>query len=126
MADSRRNNLWYPRMLTIPSPNLKHNDMVKMTTIAIDDNMKRKRLSTFYSKNDVLTISLHTNHGLWGASHPQARLTNEASSSKGKGFNINVPLWHGTGDKDYELVMSELVIPAIDNFKSKMIVMTFG
>jgi hypothetical protein len=47
MADSCRNDLRYPRMLTIPSPNLKHNDKVRRPTTAVDDNMERIVQSTF-------------------------------------------------------------------------------
>lgn len=97
-----------------------------MVVLDIDVHYGNGTAEGFYSRDDVLTISLHMNHGSWGASHPQTGLTDEVGSGKGKGFNINVPLPNGTGDKGYELAMSELVIPAIDNFKPEMIVMTFG
>lgn len=98
----------------------------RVVVLDIDVHYGNGTAEGFYSRDDVLTISLHMNHGSWGASHPQTGLTDEVGSGKGKGFNINVPLPNGTGDKGYELAMSELVIPAIDNFKPEMIVMTFG
>ena len=80
----------------------------------------------FYQRDDVLTISLHMNHGSWGRSHPQTGRVDEAGMGKGLGFNMNVPLPNGTGDMGYELAMRELVVPALARFKPELIVMVIG
>mgnify|MGYP000190924982 CR=1 FL=1 len=80
----------------------------------------------FYQRDDVLTISLHMNHGSWGHSHPQTGRVDEAGTGKGLGFNMNVPLPNGTGDMGYELAMQELVVPALARFEPELIVMVIG
>lgn len=80
----------------------------------------------FYNSSDVLAISLHMNHGSWGPSHPQSGSIDELGEGRGLGFNLNIPLPNGTGDKGYEYAMMELVAPAITKFRPDMVVMVIG
>jgi len=53
----------------------------------------------FYNRNDVFTVSLHADPSrfypfFWGHA-------NERGSGQGLGYNLNIPLPRGTGDKDY-------------------------
>lgn len=98
----------------------------RVAVIDIDVHYGNGTAEGFYSRDDVYTISLHMNHGSWGASHPQTGLTDEAGEGVGKGFNLNIPLPNGTGDDGYEHAMAELVVPALSEFKPEMIVLTFG
>ena len=98
----------------------------RVAVIDVDVHYGNGTAEGFYSRDDVYTISLHMNHGSWGASHPQTGLTDEAGEGVGKGFNLNIPLPNGTGDDGYEHAMAELVVPALSEFKPEMIVLTFG
>jgi hypothetical protein len=53
-------------------------------------------------------------------------LHDEVGRGKGLGFNLNVPLPNGTGDKGYEHAMHELVVPAISKFMPEMILLVIG
>ncbi|KAK9156855.1 hypothetical protein Scep_003429 [Stephania cephalantha] len=80
----------------------------------------------FYRTDKVLTISLHMNHGSWGPSHPQSGSIDELGEGEGYGFNLNVLLPNGTGDRGYNYAVDELVIPAVQKFKPTMLVFVIG
>jgi acetoin utilization deacetylase AcuC-like enzyme len=67
----------------------------------------------FWSRPDVLTISLHMDHGAWGASHPQTGAVSELGAGDGRGFNVNLALPYGSGDGGYERAMREIVAPIV-------------
>ncbi len=80
----------------------------------------------FYARDDVLTVSLHMDHGAWGPSHPQTGQADEIGRGRGVGFNLNLPLPMGTGDGGYERAMEEIVVPAVDAFAPDMLVVAAG
>ena len=67
----------------------------------------------FYDDADVLTVSLHMNHGAWGATHPQTGDVDEVGSGNGVGKNLNLPMPYGSGDIAYLRVFDEIVAPAV-------------
>jgi acetoin utilization deacetylase AcuC-like enzyme len=80
----------------------------------------------FYERADVLTISLHMNHGSWGENHPESGLADEVGRGEGVGFNRNIPLPYGVGNDGYEAVMTELVTPLINDFAPNLIIIAAG
>jgi acetoin utilization deacetylase AcuC-like enzyme len=98
----------------------------RVAVVDIDVHYGNGTAEGFYERDDVLTISLHMNHGSWGPSHLQTGLHDEVGRGKGLGFNLNVPLPNGTGDKGYEHAMHELVVPAISKFMPEMILLVIG
>ncbi len=80
----------------------------------------------FYHRDDVLTISMHMNHGSWGPSHLQTGGVEEIGTAAGKGFNINLPLHFGSGDICYNEVFRQCVVPAVTNFNPDLIVLANG
>ena len=80
----------------------------------------------FYDRSDVLTISIHMNHGSWGPNHPELGLAEEIGSGAGVGFNRNVPLPYGVGNSCYEAILADLVTPLIDEFVPTVIVIAAG
>jgi acetoin utilization deacetylase AcuC-like enzyme len=80
----------------------------------------------FYDRSDVLTISIHMNHGSWGPNHPENGTADEIGSGAGVGFNRNVPLPYGVGNDGYEAVLRDLVTPLIDDFAPEVIVIAAG
>lgn len=99
---------------------------VKVAVIDIDVHYGNGTAEGFYRSEKVLTISLHMNHGSWGPSHPQSGSIDELGEGVGFGYNLNVPLPNGTGDKGYEYAMKELVIPAIQKFEPDVMVLVIG
>ncbi|OAY61044.1 hypothetical protein MANES_01G159100v8 [Manihot esculenta] len=98
----------------------------KVAVVDIDVHYGNGTAEGFYQSDRVLTMSLHMNHGSWGPSHPQNGSVDELGERDGFGYNLNIPLPNGTGDKGYEYAMSELVMPAINKFKPDMLVMVVG
>lgn len=98
----------------------------RVAVVDIDVHYGNDTADGFYSRDDVFTISLHMNHGSWGPSHPQSGLPNEVGRGRGVGFNMNVPLPNGAGDRGYEHAMLELIVPALSKFKPEIFVMVIG
>lgn len=98
----------------------------KVVVIDIDVHYGNGTAEGFYHSDKVLTISLHMNHGSWGPSHPHSGNIDELGEGDGFGFNLNIPLPNGTGDRGYELAMTELVVPAVDKFQPDMVVLVVG
>ncbi len=80
----------------------------------------------FYDRDDVLTISIHMNHGSWGDNHPELGLADEIGVGAGVGFNRNVPLPYGVGNAGYEAVLTDLLTPLIDDFAPDVIIIAAG
>ncbi|MGF7163199.1 acetoin utilization deacetylase AcuC-like enzyme [Rhodoligotrophos appendicifer] len=81
----------------------------------------------FYDRADVLTISMHMNHGRWaGEGHAQTGYTDERGDGAGKGFNINIPFPYGIGDAGYLLAWDSIVAPSVRNFEPDLIIIANG
>ncbi|XP_052179213.1 histone deacetylase 8 isoform X1 [Diospyros lotus] len=98
----------------------------KVVVIDIDVHYGNGTAEGFYHSDKVLAISLHMNHGSWGPSHPQSGTVDELGDGAGFGYNLNIPLPNGTGDKGYEFAMRELVVPAVQKFQPDMVVFVVG
>jgi acetoin utilization deacetylase AcuC-like enzyme len=81
----------------------------------------------FYDRDDVLTISLHMDHGSWGAAaHPQTGGVEEIGVRAGEGFNLNLPLTFGAGDHAYALAFERCVEPVVRKFAPDLLVLANG
>ena len=82
--------------------------------------------SGFYDRSDVLTLSLHMPLGAWGKNHPETGAIDELGEGAGTGFNRNIPLPYGSGDRAYAEAMERLVRPAVRQFEPDLIVVACG
>jgi acetoin utilization deacetylase AcuC-like enzyme len=82
--------------------------------------------SGFYDRSDVLTISMHMPLGSWGENHPETGEVNEIGTGDGRGFNFNIPLPYGSGDRAYAAAMKQLIRPAVAAFSPDLIVIACG
>jgi acetoin utilization deacetylase AcuC-like enzyme len=98
----------------------------KVVAIDIDVIYGNGTAEGFYRTDRALTVSFHMNNGSWGSSHPQNGPIDELGEWDGFGYNLNVPLPDGTGDRGYEYAMNKLIVPAIHKFESDMIVLVVG
>jgi acetoin utilization deacetylase AcuC-like enzyme len=80
----------------------------------------------FYDRADVLTVSLHMRTGLWGPTHPQTGAPAEVGHADGQGFNVNVELPLGSGDRTYELAFRNVVVPVMEQFRPQLIIGACG
>ena len=80
----------------------------------------------FYEDADVLTVSLHMNHGAWGATHPQTGDVDEVGAGGGVGKNVNLPMPYGSGDIAYLRAFDEMVAPAVRAHGPEMLFIANG
>jgi acetoin utilization deacetylase AcuC-like enzyme len=80
----------------------------------------------FYDRSDVLTVSLHMRHGSWGPAHPQTGAPDEVGRGPGEGFNVNVELPPGAGDRAYLRALEDIVVPIIDGFGPQLLLVACG
>jgi len=75
----------------------------------------------FYSRSNLLYISLHQY-----PFYPGTGGKSENGIGKGKGFTINIPIMAGAGDEEYLDIFYNRLIPALDDYKPKFIIITAG
>lgn len=77
----------------------------------------------FLDDPDVLTISTHQESCFPPDGSGSASVTGRGA---GEGFNINVPLWPGSGHDVYMAAMDHIVLPALEDFTPDMIIVVNG
>ena len=75
----------------------------------------------FYEDPHVLYISTHQY-----PFYPGTGAAEDVGRGKGAGFTLNVPLEAGATDGDYQNVFKAVVIPAIDQFKPELVMISAG
>jgi acetoin utilization deacetylase AcuC-like enzyme len=80
----------------------------------------------FYDRADVLTVSLHMNHGPWGPAHPQTGYVDETGNGAGAGRNVNIPLPLGAGDAGYTGAFDRIVAPLAREYRPDLIIASSG
>ena len=76
----------------------------------------------FYNDDTVLFISLHQE----GYDPVDRGLHTDTGSGAGKGFNINIPLYAGSGDAVYKYAFEQIVIPKVKEFAPELIIICAG
>ncbi len=77
----------------------------------------------FYTRNDVMTVSLHeTGKEIF----PGTGFENEIGFADGTGYAVNLPLPQGTFDRAYVQAFSEIVNPLVDAYDPQYIVLEMG
>ena len=79
-----------------------------------------------YEDPDVLTVSLHMNHGAWGETHLQSGDVDEVGSGAGLGKNLNLPMPYGAGDLAYARVFDEIIAPRIRQHRPEVLFIAAG
>jgi len=80
----------------------------------------------FYDDPDVLTVSMHMDHGSWGPTHVQTGAVDEVGTGKARGTNLNVPLPYGGGNAMYLAAFDEIVAPAVRDFAPEILFIAAG
>ena len=79
--------------------------------------------AAFFSRNDVLTISLHESGKTlfpWGG------FENEIGVGPGVGYNVNIPLPAGTYDEAFLMAFDSIVMPLLGAYNPDCIVLEIG
>jgi acetoin utilization deacetylase AcuC-like enzyme len=75
----------------------------------------------FAERGDVFFASVHE-AGLY----PGTGVVEDVGDGAGRGATLNVPLTAGAGDPDYDLALSEVVLPAIETFDPDLFLVSAG
>jgi acetoin utilization deacetylase AcuC-like enzyme len=76
----------------------------------------------FYDRDDVLTISLHQE-----GNYPlDTGALADRGKGAGEGYNINLPMYAGSGHTAYLHALDRVVIPALEAFQPDMIIVACG
>ncbi len=76
----------------------------------------------YYSRGDVLTISMHQDRCF----PPGYSGEDERGEGAGMGSNINIPLPAGSGHETYLAAVRSIVVPALERFRPEIIVVASG
>lgn len=82
--------------------------------------------SGFYERSDVLTVSMHMDHGAWGPTHPETGGIEERGTGAGAGFNLNIPLPMGSTDIAYLGAFDDIVAPRLRAFAPELLIVANG
>ena len=80
----------------------------------------------YYRDPDILTISMHMNHGAWGATHPQTGAVDEVGEGPGRGKNLNLPMPYGAGDSAYARVFDDIIAPMVRAHRPEILFIANG
>ena len=75
--------------------------------------------SIFYDDPMVLTLSLHRDPHEF---YPHEGFAYQIGSGEGRGYNINVEMPKGSGDREYRLVFKEIVEPVLRDFSPDFVI----
>lgn len=76
---------------------------------------------SFYSRKDILYMSLHQHPHF-----PGSGAVAEVGSGEGRGFNVNVPLPAGRGDRDYLAVFRDVFLPIARQYQPELVLVSAG
>jgi acetoin utilization deacetylase AcuC-like enzyme len=75
----------------------------------------------FYGDPSVFYISLHQY-----PHYPGTGKSSDTGKGNGKGYNLNIPMSAGSGDKEYIKAFHEIIIPKVKLFKPRFILISAG
>lgn len=77
--------------------------------------------NSFEYTNEVFFCSIHQDH-----LYPGTGISSEKGEGSGAGYTRNFPLPAGGGDSDYIAILKGEIIPAIDNYKPQLLMISAG
>ncbi|SFR38519.1 Acetoin utilization deacetylase AcuC [Halogeometricum rufum] len=112
-----------------------NNAAVAAQTVIEDDGLDAERVAIFdwdvhhgngtqdifYDRGDVFYASFHEDGLYPGTGH-----VDEIGEGDGEGTTLNAPLAAGAGDADYDLVVREVLRPAIERFDPDLFIVSAG
>jgi len=75
----------------------------------------------FYADPRVLYVSTHEY-----PFYPGTGAAEETGRGEGRGFNVNIPMPHGSGDEEHRRAFEEVVEPVLRRFRPQLIVVSAG
>ncbi len=98
----------------------KHN-IDKIAIVDWDVHHGNGTQHSFEYDNSVFYVSLHQ-----FPHYPGTGSHTEQGVGIGKGYTLNIPMRSGSGDSEYLTAFKEVIVPALDNFKPEIILISAG
>jgi len=96
---------------------MKKYDLKRILILDTDAHAGNGTCEAFYSDPNVLFIDLHQ-RGIY----PGTGFAHEIGEGRGKGFTVNLPLAAGTGDKSYEVIFDEIILPLAEEYRPEIVI----
>jgi acetoin utilization deacetylase AcuC-like enzyme len=93
----------------------------RVAIVDIDVHHGNGTQNAFYSDPTVLFISSHQY-----PYYPGTGAANETGAGEGRGFTLNLPLDAGTTDAQYAAVYESRVVPALEQFRPEIVLVSAG
>ena len=93
----------------------------RVMIIDLDAHHGNGTQTVFYEDNSVLYLSTHR-----FPAYPGTGSLGEIGLGRGKGFNVNIPLAKGAGDKEFAAVFRRIVDPLAQAFRPEFILVSLG
>jgi acetoin utilization deacetylase AcuC-like enzyme len=101
---------------------IANHSLSRVAIIDIDVHHGNGTQTIFYDRPDILTISVHQEN----CYPPGSGQSHERGADRGMGYNVNVPLLAGGGDRAYADAFELIVLPMLRAYKPEVIVIAAG
>jgi acetoin utilization deacetylase AcuC-like enzyme len=101
----------------------QHHGIGKISIVDFDVHHGNGTQAVFEADGTVQFISLHQHPA---TCYPGTGYANETGHGAGKGLILNIPMNPGVGDEKYLAAFHENVLPALDEFKPEMLLISAG
>lgn len=96
----------------------------KVLIVDIDVHHGNGTQDIFYTDPSVLFVSTHLYLPMYF--YPGTGASYETGRDAGKGYTVNVPLPPYVGDKGYNQLFTDLILPKVDAFRPELILVSIG
>lgn len=93
----------------------------RLAVVDLDLHHGNGTQEVFLERQDVFYISTHQS-----PLYPGSGFVDEVGEGQGVGFTANFPLPPGTGDRGFNAIMDELIVPLLDNYAADMLLVSVG
>ncbi|MBI5289041.1 MAG: histone deacetylase [Chloroflexi bacterium] len=100
---------------------LERHGLERVAIVDYDVHHGNGTQDAFYAQPRVLYASTHEY-----PFYPGTGAAEEIGSGEGRGFNINIPMPHGSGDAEHRRAFEEMVAPALRRFQPQLIIVSAG
>ncbi len=102
---------------------IQKHDLERILIVDYDAHHGNGTQNAFYSSNQVLYIGLHQDGRTL---FPGSGFPNEIGTEEGKGFNVNLAMYPGAGDRSYKMAFDEVVIQISESFAPEFVLVSTG
>ena len=99
----------------------KELNIKKIAILDFDAHHGNGTQDIFYQDGNIFYISFHQY-----PHYPGTGSEEETGSGEGSGYNLNFPFSAGTGDPDYLIAMTEIVMPLMERFEPQLFLISAG